>query len=159
MLYMTIEFFFCKNYIHLHTNACSLEFASPATVSRCGMLYMSDEALEVKSLVAKWLVDHTSEAERGVLYFVFLFFSCMCACRRCIIKHAHSCLEPFVYESDPGPCTISFLMLNMNVLWHAGQMETWIKDYFYRAYEWGLNRPSAVETTKVCFVRQQGLFC
>jgi hypothetical protein len=29
------------------------------------MLFMSDEALELKSLVAKWIVDHTQEAERS----------------------------------------------------------------------------------------------
>jgi len=72
----------------------SLEFASPATVSRCGMLFMSDEALEVKSLVDKWIVDHTDDNSRS-------------------------------------------------------QMQSWFKDYFFKAFEWGLSRPSAVETTKV----------
>ena len=43
-----------------HTRTRSLEFASPATVSRCGMLFMSDEVLDVKRLVAKWARDHTA---------------------------------------------------------------------------------------------------
>ncbi|MEW5298927.1 MAG: hypothetical protein WDW36_001997 [Sanguina aurantia] len=33
----------------------SLEFASPATVSRCGMLFMSDEAMDIDRMVGKWM--------------------------------------------------------------------------------------------------------
>ncbi|GFR50179.1 hypothetical protein Agub_g12346, partial [Astrephomene gubernaculifera] len=39
----------------------SLEFASPATVSRCGMLFMSDEAMEVDRMIQRWLKMHTGE--------------------------------------------------------------------------------------------------
>nr|BCL66104.1 cytoplasmic dynein 1b heavy chain [Volvox africanus] len=36
----------------------SLEFASPATVSRCGMLFMSDEAMEIDRMIQRWLKLH-----------------------------------------------------------------------------------------------------
>jgi hypothetical protein len=31
-------------------------------------------------------------------------------------------------------------------------METWFKDYFYKAFDWGVNHASAVETTKVSLI-------
>ncbi|GFH23298.1 uncharacterized protein HaLaN_20892 [Haematococcus lacustris] len=45
----------------------SLEFASPATVSRCGMLFMSDEALDIDRLVARWLAGHKGDGEDAQL--------------------------------------------------------------------------------------------
>ncbi|GLI62890.1 cytoplasmic dynein 1b heavy chain [Volvox africanus] len=36
----------------------SLEFASPATVSRCGMLFMSDEAMDIDRMIQRWLKLH-----------------------------------------------------------------------------------------------------
>lgn len=33
----------------------NLRFASPATVSRCGMLYMSDDQNQVDCMLAAWL--------------------------------------------------------------------------------------------------------
>nr|ADI46936.1 DHC1bm [Volvox carteri f. nagariensis] len=41
----------------------SLEFASPATVSRCGMLFMSDEAMEVDRMIHRWLKVHSGGGE------------------------------------------------------------------------------------------------
>ena len=35
----------------------SLSFASPATISRCGMIYISQDALDVRRDMAKWLAD------------------------------------------------------------------------------------------------------
>ena len=44
----------------------SLEFASPATVSRCGMLFMSDEAMEVERMLQRWLkVQATDNGDPG----------------------------------------------------------------------------------------------
>jgi dynein heavy chain 2 len=45
---------------------CSLEFASPATVSRCGILYLSDEALDVERLLARWLKGYKGDSDTGV---------------------------------------------------------------------------------------------
>ncbi|KAG1663699.1 hypothetical protein FOA52_013267 [Chlamydomonas sp. UWO 241] len=43
----------------------SLQFASPATVSRCGMIFLSDEAVDVDRVLAKWIRSHvTSDAEQ-----------------------------------------------------------------------------------------------
>nr|BBC28429.1 cytoplasmic dynein 1b heavy chain [Yamagishiella unicocca] len=41
----------------------SLEFASPATVSRCGMLFMSDEAMEVERMIQRWLKLNAGEGD------------------------------------------------------------------------------------------------
>jgi dynein heavy chain 2 len=41
----------------------SLEFASPATVSRCGMLFLSDEALDVDRILARWLKNYTGDSD------------------------------------------------------------------------------------------------
>ena len=38
----------------------SLQFASPATVSRCGMIFLSDEAVDVDRMLNKWLQTHTA---------------------------------------------------------------------------------------------------
>jgi dynein heavy chain 2 len=43
----------------------SLEFASPATVSRCGMLFLSDEAVDLQRLAARWLATYTGAADKG----------------------------------------------------------------------------------------------
>ncbi len=37
----------------------------------------------------------------------------------------------------------------------AAQMQTWFKDYFGKVFDWALNHPSAVETTKVSPGRMQ----
>lgn len=34
-------------------------------------------------------------------------------------------------------------------LWPAAQLQHWFKDHFFKAFEWALSHPSAVETTKV----------
>lgn len=36
----------------------SLQFASPATVSRCGMIFLSDEAVDVDRMLKKWISNH-----------------------------------------------------------------------------------------------------
>lgn len=41
----------------------SLQYASPATVSRCGMLLMSDQHNSVSNMLAAWL--HGQQAEQG----------------------------------------------------------------------------------------------
>jgi hypothetical protein len=45
----------------------SLAFASPATVSRCGMIFLSDEAVDVDRMLKKWLQTHTAsdQSETG----------------------------------------------------------------------------------------------
>ncbi|KAG2426397.1 hypothetical protein HYH02_014824 [Chlamydomonas schloesseri] len=73
----------------------SLEFASPATVSRCGMLFMSDEAMEVERMLQRWLKVHASANGTDL-----------------------------------------------------GQMQSWMGDYFDKAFQWALSRPRVVETTK-----------
>nr|ADI46856.1 DHC1bf [Volvox carteri f. nagariensis] len=44
----------------------SLEFASPATVSRCGMLFMSDEAMDVDRMIQRWLKLHAGGDEPAI---------------------------------------------------------------------------------------------
>ncbi|KAI9209802.1 uncharacterized protein BJ171DRAFT_594818 [Polychytrium aggregatum] len=44
----------------------NLKFASPATVSRMGMIYLSDENLDMKALVKSWL-EKQNEKNRGLL--------------------------------------------------------------------------------------------
>jgi dynein heavy chain 2, cytosolic len=39
----------------------SLEFASPATVSRCGMLFLSDESMDIERMVQRWLAGQPAE--------------------------------------------------------------------------------------------------
>lgn len=38
-----------------------LQFASPATISRMGMIYLSDEDVDVKRLVSKWLTEQEED--------------------------------------------------------------------------------------------------
>lgn len=38
-----------------------LRFASPATISRMGMIFLSDEDMDIKRLVSKWLLTQTAE--------------------------------------------------------------------------------------------------
>ncbi|CAG9464002.1 unnamed protein product [Pedinophyceae sp. YPF-701] len=42
----------------------SLQYASPATVSRCGMIFMSDDAIDISNDVTKWLADLEKDAQR-----------------------------------------------------------------------------------------------
>ncbi|KAJ3197037.1 Cytoplasmic dynein 2 heavy chain 1 [Irineochytrium annulatum] len=44
----------------------NLKFASPATVSRMGMIYLSDETLDVRSLVKSWIGKQSSEARANL---------------------------------------------------------------------------------------------
>ncbi|KAG2486208.1 hypothetical protein HYH03_015170 [Edaphochlamys debaryana] len=83
------------NNINMIFECHSLEFASPATVSRCGMLFMSDEAMEVERMIQRWLKMHMPPGVEG-----------------------------------PNPMT------------------PWFKDYFDKAFQWGLSHPRVVETTK-----------
>ncbi|CAM9134653.1 unnamed protein product [Chrysoparadoxa australica] len=43
-----------------------LRFASPATVSRMGMIFLSDEDVEVKRLINRWLGDQAEELRAGL---------------------------------------------------------------------------------------------
>ena len=43
----------------------SLQHASPATVSRCGMLLMSDEHIDVDNMVATWLSKQPADQAGG----------------------------------------------------------------------------------------------
>ena len=44
-----------------------LRFASPATISRMGMIFLSDEDVEVKRLVRKWLQGLPEQKHRLVM--------------------------------------------------------------------------------------------
>ncbi len=45
----------------------SLEFASPATVSRCGMLFMSDEDMDLDRIVANWMATNNVTPAEGTM--------------------------------------------------------------------------------------------
>ena len=45
----------------------SLAFASPATVSRCGMIFLSDEAVDVDRMLKKWLQTHSASDQSETL--------------------------------------------------------------------------------------------
>jgi dynein heavy chain 2 len=43
----------------------ALQFASPATVSRCGMLFLSDEAIGLDQLTSRWLAANPQADPSG----------------------------------------------------------------------------------------------
>ena len=43
-----------------------LQFASPATISRCGMIFLSEKDVDVKKNVAKWVEDQPSDMQDKV---------------------------------------------------------------------------------------------
>ena len=44
----------------------SLQYASPATVSRCGMLFMSDQHSNLDYILTAWMKTLTQEQQTGV---------------------------------------------------------------------------------------------
>ncbi|KAJ3189734.1 Cytoplasmic dynein 2 heavy chain 1 [Gaertneriomyces sp. JEL0708] len=48
----------------------NLKFASPATVSRMGMIYLSDESLDVRALVSKWAKENGLDAGSPALSWI-----------------------------------------------------------------------------------------
>ena len=44
----------------------SLQFASPATVSRCGMLFMSDQHNNMDCILTAWMKTLAQEQQTGV---------------------------------------------------------------------------------------------
>ena len=44
----------------------SLQYASPATVSRCGMLFMSDQHNTLDCILTAWMKTLTQEQQTGV---------------------------------------------------------------------------------------------
>ncbi len=61
-----------------------LRFASPATISRMGMIFLSDEDTDVRGLVAAWLRGQKDELAREVLpqYVEQYFFKALEWCQR-----------------------------------------------------------------------------
>jgi hypothetical protein len=51
----------------------SLEFASPATVSRCGMIFLSDEDINAECIVDKWMANNTTGAAIGQACYPVLY--------------------------------------------------------------------------------------
>jgi dynein heavy chain 2, cytosolic len=41
----------------------SLEYASPATISRCGMIFLSDESLDIERMMQHWLVSQPADSQ------------------------------------------------------------------------------------------------
>ncbi|TPX62627.1 hypothetical protein PhCBS80983_g00247 [Powellomyces hirtus] len=52
----------------------NLKFASPATVSRMGMIYLSDETLDVKALVQGWLMKQPENIRESLADWIGDFF-------------------------------------------------------------------------------------
>jgi dynein heavy chain 2 len=48
----------------------NLKYASPATVSRMGMIYLSDETLDVSVIVDQWLMKQSQEKKNGLKVYV-----------------------------------------------------------------------------------------
>ena len=48
-----------------------LQFASPATVSRCGMVYVDPKNLSYQPFIWKWLKERTNEQEADILRGLF----------------------------------------------------------------------------------------
>ncbi|KXZ45909.1 DHC7 protein [Gonium pectorale] len=63
------------NNVNMIFECHSLEFASPATVSRCGMLFMSDEAMEVERMITRWLkLNASGENSQNMIQWMGDFF-------------------------------------------------------------------------------------
>ncbi|KAK7197103.1 dynein heavy chain [Novymonas esmeraldas] len=52
----------------------SLEFASPATVSRMGIIYLSEEDVDPKTTVASWLAEQPEEAQGPLRQWIDAYF-------------------------------------------------------------------------------------
>jgi dynein heavy chain 2 len=52
----------------------NLKYASPATVSRMGMIFMSEEDIDVKAVVASWLVRQPAELQLQLGEWIERFF-------------------------------------------------------------------------------------
>ena len=53
--------------VHFIFECDTLEYASPATISRCGMIFLSNDSFDVEKIVQKWLVDIDGEDLSGNL--------------------------------------------------------------------------------------------
>ncbi|KAG5491847.1 hypothetical protein JIQ42_01756 [Leishmania sp. Namibia] len=52
----------------------SLEFASPATVSRMGIIYLSEEDVDPKMTVASWLMEQPEESQEQLRQWIDAYF-------------------------------------------------------------------------------------
>ena len=67
-----------QNYVKLLFEVFDLQYASPATISRCGMVYVDSRNLGWRPFVQRWLAARQSEAESQILSGLFDKYAQLC---------------------------------------------------------------------------------
>ena len=101
----------------------NLKAASPATVSRCGMVYMDPSELGWRSLLRSWLNELPESLSRFENDMLILVEWCVvlgipsppcvwssCSFRSWSLFHARACLPPFQYYICEGKCLVLLSM-------------------------------------------------
>lgn len=120
-----------------------LRFASPATISRLTMIFLSEEDVDVKPLVARLLFAVT-----------FGFFTCSnMTVTKYITTHQSSPKEGGPLFASPHQSKVTSWILKQPEERQA-QLEAWFDELFYRALEWLYKGPKemAIETTRMGMV-------
>lgn len=137
----------------------SLQYASPATVSRCGMLLMSHQHNDIQNILAVWLAaqpaeqtgesthtpascSHSTHRLEDPLQTVTLYCACLCLM---------SCIALVSHRVSALACPAPWHQSVEHVL--AGLLQQWLQSAFLPALKVVQSHGQVVDTPLVTLVR------
>ena len=136
-----------------------LQYASPATISRCGMVYVDPKDIGWKPFLWKWLHTREDEAEREVLSGLFDFYLDKCidyVCEGILDRKTMAMVEPL---RQVTPMTnlalieqLTKMLASMLTEERAIKEKNVIEACFFLALTWSLGG-ALVQTARVEFDR------